>query len=174
MSEDGDRRSAGAEPSDRADRSDGPRGAEETDSPRIALAQGTFDVLHPGHLHYLEDAAAHGDELHVIVARRENVTHKPKPVCPDRQRRDVVGALAVVDEAHLGHPEDFYVPVRAIGPDVIVLGFDQHHDEEAIAAALAEEGIDAEVTRASGREPRYEGELLSTNEIVDRLIDQRG
>ncbi|MFC7098748.1 FAD synthase [Halobaculum marinum] len=144
------------------------------DEPRVALAQGTFDILHPGHLHYLEDAARHGDELHVIVARRDNVTHKPKPVCPDRQRRDMVGALSVVDEAHLGHPEDFFVPVRDIDPDVIVLGFDQHHDEEALTAALANAGIGAEVTRATGREPRYDGELLSTGDIIDLLIDQRG
>ncbi|WP_277552988.1 FAD synthase [Halobaculum limi] len=144
-----------------------------SEEPTVALAQGTFDILHPGHLHYLEEAAARGDELHVIIARRENVTHKPKPVCPDRQRRDMVGALDVVDEAHLGDPEDFFVPVRAIDPDVVVLGFDQHHDEEAIAGALAAEGIDAAVERASGREPRYEGELLSTGDIIDRLIAER-
>lgn len=147
--------------------------ADGDDPARIALAQGTFDILHPGHLHYLEDAAARGDELHVIVARRDNVTHKSKPVCPDRQRRDMIDALEVVDEAHLGHPEDFFVPVREIGPDVIVLGFDQHHDEDGIADALAAEGIDAEVTRATAREPRYEGELLSTGTIVDKLIRER-
>ncbi|WP_348610332.1 adenylyltransferase/cytidyltransferase family protein [Halobaculum rarum] len=158
-------------------RNDGGSGHEDggdADSPRVALAQGTFDILHPGHLHYLEDAAARGGELHVIVARRDNVTHKSKPVCPDRQRRDMIDALDVVDEAHLGHPEDFFVPVREIGPDVIVLGFDQHHDEAAIADALAAEGIDAEVTRATAREPRYEGELLSTGDIVDKLIRERG
>ena len=148
--------------------------AEASMSPRIALAQGTFDILHPGHLHYLEDAAARGDELHVIVARRDNVTHKAKPVCPDRQRREMIAALDVVDEVHLGHPEDFFVPVREISPDVIVLGFDQHHDEDAIADALAAEGIDAAVTRATGREPRYEGELLSTGDIIDKLLRERG
>ena len=143
-----------------------------SEDPRRVLAQGTFDLLHPGHLHYLEDAAEHGDELHVIVSRASNVTHKPKPTCPDRQRRDMVGALSIVDEAHLGDEEDFFVPVREIDPDVIVLGFDQHHDEDAVRGALRERGIDAEVVRASGREPRYEGEMLSTNEIIQRVLDQ--
>jgi len=156
------------------DGGDAEDGSDAGDGGRIALAQGTFDVVHPGHLHYLERAAAHGDELHVIVARRENVTHKPKPVCPDRQRRDVVAALDVVDEAHLGHPDDIFVPVREIDPEVIVLGFDQHHDEGAIADAVAAEGIDAEVTRVSGRKPRHEGELLSTGDIIDRLVRERG
>lgn len=140
-----------------------------TREPKRALAQGTFDILHPGHLHYLEKAAEHGDELHVIVSRTSNVTHKPAPVCPDRQRRDMVAALSVVDEAHLGDPDDYFVPVREINPDVVVLGFDQHHDEDAVRASLRERDLDAEVVRASGREPRYEGEMLSTKDIIRKL-----
>ena len=93
------------------------------------VAQGTFDILHPGHLHYLTDAKSMGDRLYVIVARSENVTHKAKPIVPDRQRREMVAALDPVDDARLGHTEDFFVPIRDIDPDVIVLGHDQHHDE---------------------------------------------
>jgi FAD synthetase len=137
------------------------------------VAQGTFDILHPGHLHYLSDAAAMGDRLHVIVARRANVTHKEPPVLPDRQRRDMVTALTMVDEAAVGHPEDIFVPIERIDPDVIALGFDQHHDEEKLAAALAERGIDCEVRRASGRDPAYDGELLSTGTIIDRICEER-
>ncbi|WP_058365315.1 adenylyltransferase/cytidyltransferase family protein [Haloparvum sedimenti] len=138
------------------------------------LAQGTFDILHPGHVHYLSDAADRGDELYVIVARGDNVTHKEPPVLPDRQRRDMVAALEVVDEARLGHESDIFVPVAEIDPDVIVLGYDQHHDEDAIAAALDGRGIDCEVARASPRDPDYEGELLSTGRIVDRILERRG
>ncbi|MDZ5810457.1 adenylyltransferase/cytidyltransferase family protein [Halorubrum sp. AD140] len=138
------------------------------------VAQGTFDLLHPGHVHYLEDAATYGDELHAIVARRSNVTHKPEPILCARQRRDTVAALDAVDEAHLGDPEDVFVPIERIDPDVIVLGFDQHHDEERIAEALAVREIDCRVERASGREPRYDGELLSSGDIVDRVLRRRG
>lgn len=138
------------------------------------VAQGTFDVLHPGHLHYLEDAASMGSELHVIVARSANVTHKEPPVIPDRQRVEMVGALDPVDEAHLGHPEDIFVPIERIDPDVIVLGFDQHHEEAAIADSLESRGIDCDVERASARDPHFEGELLSTGDIVDRILQQRG
>ncbi|WP_049906553.1 adenylyltransferase/cytidyltransferase family protein [Halorubrum aidingense] len=138
------------------------------------VAQGTFDLLHPGHVHYLEDAATYGDELHAIVARRSNVTHKPAPILCAEQRRDMVSALAAVDDAHLGDPEDVFVPIRRLDPDVIVLGFDQHHDEGQIADALAERGIDCRVERASGREPRYEDELLSSGDIIDRIVRRRG
>ncbi|MFB6234837.1 MAG: adenylyltransferase/cytidyltransferase family protein [Halopenitus sp.] len=137
------------------------------------VAQGTFDLLHPGHVHYLSDAATYGDELHVIVARSANVTHKDPPILCDRQRRDMVAALDVVDEARLGHESDIFVPIEEISPDVIVLGYDQHHDEDAIAGALAERGIDCRVERASGREKRYDDELLSTGAIVDRVLDER-
>ncbi|PHQ47326.1 FAD synthase [Halorubrum sp. C3] len=122
----------------------------------------------------MEDAATHGDELHAIVARRTNVTHKPEPILCARQRRDMVEALAAVDEAHLGDPEDVFVPIERLDPDVIVLGFDQHHDEADIAAALDARGIDCRVERASGREPKYEDELLSSGDIVDRILRERG
>jgi len=141
---------------------------------RRIVAQGTFDLIHPGHIHYFSEAAAMGDELHVIVARRENVTHKERPVLPDRQRRDVVGALDMVTDAHLGHREDIFVPIERIDPDVIVLGHDQHHDADALRDALAGRGIDCEVDRASAREPRYDDELLSTGRIIDRILEERG
>ncbi len=140
---------------------------------RRVVAQGTFDILHPGHLHYLTEAAGLGDELHVIIARRENVTHKSKPVLCDRQRRDLVAALEPVEEAHLGDTDDFFVPIREIDPDIIVLGHDQHHDERTVASMLDAEGIDCEVTRASAREPNYRDELLSTGRIIDRICEQR-
>jgi FAD synthetase len=140
---------------------------------RTVIAQGTFDLLHPGHVHYLEEAAAMGDELYVIVARRSNVDHKAPPICPASQRRDVVAALEAVDEAILGHEEDIFVPIEEIDPDVIALGHDQHHDAEAIRAALAERGLDCEVRRASAREPTADDEILSTRLIIDRILETR-
>ncbi|WP_158855564.1 adenylyltransferase/cytidyltransferase family protein [Halorhabdus sp. CUG00001] len=145
------------------------RPAETTD----ILAQGTFDLLHPGHHHYLREAATMGDRLHVIVARGENVSHKEPPILPGSQRREMVGALEPVDEVHLGHPEDIFVPVERIDPDVLVLGYDQHHDEESIAAALTDRGIDCTVRRASACDPDYDGAVLSTGEIIDRILAER-
>jgi len=142
-------------------------------TPTRAVAQGTFDILHPGHVHYLENAATYGDELHVIVARGENVTHKAPPVLSDHQRLEMVDALAVVDNARLGHPEDIFVPIEEIHPEVIVLGYDQHHDADGIAEALADRGIDCRIERATPREA-HPDELLSTGDIVDRILDQRG
>ena len=141
---------------------------------RTVVAQGTFDILHPGHVHYLQEAASMGEELYVIVARRSNVDHKDAPICVAEQRREVVAALAPVDHAILGHEEDIFVPIEEIRPDVIALGHDQHHDTGAIEAELERRGLECTVRRASGREPQYADELLSTRLIVDRILERRG
>jgi FAD synthetase len=86
----------------------------------------------------------------------------------------MVAALDVVDDARLGHPDDIFVPIREIDPAVIVLGHDQHHDEDALGDALAARGLDCEVARASARDPAYDGELLSTGRIIDRIVAERG
>jgi FAD synthetase len=140
----------------------------------LVVAQGTFDLIHPGHVHYLRDAAAMGDRLVVIVAREPNVTHKPALICPAEQRREVVGALSPVDEAILGDREDIFTPIERLDPAVIALGCDQHHEEATLEAALEDRGIDAAVRRASAREPRDPDEMLSTGAIVERILDRRG
>lgn len=140
---------------------------------RRVVAQGTFDLLHPGHVHYLREAAAMGEQLHVIVARSANVTHKPGPIVPGPQRVEMVESLDPVDHARLGHPDDIFVPIEEIEPSVIALGHDQHHEAESIEAELAERGIDCTVQRASARESDGD-ELLSTGRIIERILDERG
>ncbi|MBS3761480.1 adenylyltransferase/cytidyltransferase family protein [Halodesulfurarchaeum sp.] len=137
------------------------------------VAQGTFDLLHPGHIHYLTEATAMGDELHVIIARRSNVTHKEPPILPNQQRRNVIAALEMVDAAHVGDESDIFAPIEMLDPDVIALGYDQHHDVASIEQALEDRGINCRVERVSGREPQFKGEILSTGDIIDRIIDHR-
>jgi FAD synthetase len=146
---------------------------QPTGEPTRVVAQGTFDLIHPGHVHYLETAAAMGEELHVVVARTDTISHKPDPVLPDEQRRTAVSALEAVDHARLGHPEDFSVPIREIDPDVLVLGHDQHHDEDEIDRLLAEWGIDCRVDRASGLEPS-DDHRYSSSDIVEGVLAERG
>lgn len=137
------------------------------------VAQGTFDILHPGHVHYLREAAEMGDVLHAIVARAPNVTHKPDPIVPGRQRVEMVEALDPVDHARLGHPKDIFVPIEDINPEIIVLGHDQHHDVDAIRGALRERSIDCDVVRASARKSG-DDELLSTGRIIQKILEERG
>ena len=77
---------------------------------KTVLAAGVFDLLHYGHIRYLEESKKAGGpdaKLIVIVARDETV-RKLKggdPIIPEDQRRAVIEALKVVDEALLGYEE---------------------------------------------------------------------
>jgi FAD synthetase len=134
------------------------------------VATGTFDILHPGHIYYLEESRKLGDELHVIVARDRNVRHKPSPVIGEAQRLKVIQALRVVDSARLGDPTDMFRPIREIDPAVITLGFNQHFREEDLENALRERGIRAEVVRIG----EYTGDpCTSTRKIIGRILETR-
>lgn len=111
------------------------------------VATGTFDILHPGHVLYLCRARQLGDELWVIVSRESTVKHKRKPLIPEQQRLSMVQSLKCVDHAILGSQTDMFEPIVRIRPDIIVLGFNQHWDEEELKRQLAERGINAKVVR---------------------------
>jgi len=92
------------------------------------LSCGTFDHLHPGHRSFLEQAAALGDELVVVVARDENVRRlKGRPPAQgEEERRARVESLRVAARVLLGHEgPDFLRIVAEVQPQVIALGYDQ-------------------------------------------------
>lgn len=131
------------------------------------LATGTFDILHPGHLLYLSEAKALGDELYVIVARDSMIKHKPKPIIPEEQRLAVVSALRIVDKAMLGSKTDMFEPLREIKPDIIALGKNQFFDEKELEVRLRAHGIDAKVVRIKAFE---ECELCSSGSIIRKIL----
>lgn len=135
------------------------------------LATGTFDLLHPGHIYFLTQARALGDELFVIVARNSNVTHKPKPIVPEEQRLEMVNALGVVDKALLGSEKDMFEPLKEIRPDIIALGYDQRFDAEILKKELTKRGLPANVVRIplSKKCP-----LCSTGAIIKEVLKRYG
>lgn len=136
---------------------------------RKVVATGTFDILHPGHLYYLEESRLYGDELHVIVARDVNVRHKPRPVIPEAQRLKMVAALKPVDFARLGDPVDIFRPINEIRPAVITLGFNQHFDEGKLRTELEKRDLTAEIVRIGA----YSGDALcSSRRIMAEIISR--
>lgn len=112
------------------------------------LATGTFEILHPGHLLYLEEAKKLGDELFVIVGRDVTVRKRKRtPIIPEEQRLKMVSALKMVDKAMLGSEKDIYEPLYTIKPDIIALGYDQDFDEEKLGRELRERGFNSKVIR---------------------------
>ncbi|MHC1631755.1 MAG: adenylyltransferase/cytidyltransferase family protein [Methanotrichaceae archaeon] len=134
------------------------------------VATGTFDLLHPGHLLYLELSKALGDELIVIVARDANVKHKPKPIVPEDQRLHMVSALKSVDKALLGSKDDIFQPIKELKPDIITLGFDQHFDENWLSEELSERGIETKVVRIEAQDPCN---LCSSRQIIEKILMER-
>lgn len=133
------------------------------------VATGTFDLLHPGHLYYLEESRRLGDELYVIIARDANVRHKPRPVIPEDQRMKMVGALKPVDHAVLGDLHDMFRPIREIQPAIITIGFNQHFDEAKLVADLRSRGISSDVVRID----QYPGDSCSsTSRIIRKVLEQ--
>ncbi len=131
------------------------------------IATGTFDILHPGHIAFLEEAKKLGDYLIVIVARDKNVKHKPKPIIPEEQRLKVVSSLKVVDEAVLGDETDIFKPVEKFKPDIIALGFDQHFDEDWLKNELKKRGLNCKVIRIK---TKVDCELCSSAKIIERIL----
>ncbi|MFB6282607.1 MAG: adenylyltransferase/cytidyltransferase family protein [Halobacteria archaeon] len=131
------------------------------------LATGTFDVLHPGHLHYLSSSKEEGDHLTVIIAREEMLEHKDNLLIPEEQRREMVEALEPVDEAVLGSRESIFEPLYDIEPDVVTLGHDQQYGVDELEEDLRERGLNAEVVRIEKR-PESGDEILSSSSIIEK------
>lgn len=141
---------------------------------KIVLASGTFDLLHLGHVKYLEEAKKSGGKnakLIVIVARDSTVKRmKGKdPVMSEDQRRSLVEALKVVDEAILGYEEmGISKVIEKIRPDVIALGHDQSDIEREVREALAEKGFTIKIAKIGkfGKD-----ELNSSSKIKRKIIE---
>ena len=101
------------------------------------VATGVFDLLHPGHIHFLRAARELGDELVVIIANDATVRRmKREPVVPATIRAEMVAALKPVDHAVVGREGDMLdIIVEEIRPHIIALGHDQELFEPKARAA---------------------------------------
>lgn len=106
------------------------------------MAQGVFDLLHPGHLHYLRESKNQGDKLVAVIARDSRIEKDIH--FNEEERQEMVQALEAVDEAILGSEESIYDTVERVQPDIITLGYDQPFDKEEVAS-MAEEAIGEKV-----------------------------
>ena len=149
--------------------------SREMNEKTIVLASGTFDLLHLGHVKYLEEAKKAGGEnakLIVIVARDSTVEKRKgtKPIMPEDQRRALVESLKVVDEAVLGY-EDFNIEmtIGKIKPNIIAVGHDQTGIEKAVRNLVNEKRFDIQIVRIGrfGKE-----ELNSSSKILRKIVER--
>jgi len=141
---------------------------------KVVLASGVFDLLHLGHVKFLEEAKkACGKhvELIVIVARDATVEKRKgkKPVMPENQRRALVESLKVVDEAILGY-EEFSIGkvIEKIKPDIIVVGHDQDGMEKTVRKYIEENHLPIKIVKIG---KFGEDELDSSSKIKQKIIE---
>ena len=154
--------------------------ARKTRKRRVVLASGVFDLLHLGHVKFLEEAKKAGGEnskLVVIVARDSTVkdTKGRKPIMPENQRRALVESLRVVDAAVLGI-ENFDIGeiIGRVKPDVIALGYDQVDMEQRVREYVNRHGLNVNVVRVG----KFENDDMNSSskireKIVQNLPDEK-
>jgi len=133
------------------------------------MATGVFDILHLGHLHYLEESKKLGDELVVVVATDTTVRkRKHEPITPEKMRRELVASLKPVDKAVLGREGgDIFEIVKDLRPDIITLGYDQPFDQKNLEKELAKRGLKVKVVRM----PHLDHDLDGTRKIINKIIE---
>ena len=129
------------------------------------LAGGVFDIIHPGHIHTLNAAKALADVLVVAIATDKTAQKMKKrpPLHNQELRRELVSYLSMVDVAIVGHEEDIFQTVKEVKPDIIVLGYDQIHQEKFIDDGCKRINLDIEIVRLQSPVPD-----LSSSEIEQK------
>lgn len=137
------------------------------DGQKIVFTNGCFDILHAGHIHYLEAAAEKGDRLVVAVNSDESVSLLKGPARPINvlnSRMYLLASLQCVD-AVCSFDEDTPIDIiRTLKPDVLVKGGDYKINEIVGAHDVLNDGGVVEVI------PFVEG--YSTTKIETRILDR--
>ena len=135
---------------------------------RVVFTNGVFDLLHPGHVRYLQAARAEGDALIVAVNADRSVRANKgpsRPVVPEAERAELLAALACVDAVVIFDEDTLAEIIGRIQPDVLVKGADWAADR--IVGRDTVEARGGKVVRVPV-EPGW-----STSSIIERVQQTR-
>jgi rfaE bifunctional protein nucleotidyltransferase chain/domain len=132
---------------------------------RVVFTNGCFDLLHVGHVRSLQQARSRGDCLVVGVNSDSSVRQikgRDRPIVPQRERAEVLAALACVDWVTVFEEPDPLALIRLLVPDVLVKGADWKEGEI----------VGADVVRATGgKVARSNVKLgLSTTRLIETIL----
>lgn len=130
----------------------------------VVFTNGVFDLLHPGHVRYLQEARALGDLLIVGLNADESVRRNKgpeRPLTPQHERAELLAALACVDAVVIFAEDTPADIIRLIQPDILVKGADWAAD--AIVGRDTVEARGGKVVRV----PVEQG--YSTTSIVEKI-----
>ena len=143
--------------------------ARRADGEKIVFTNGCFDLLHVGHLRYLQAARALGDCLVIGLNADESVTRlkgPSRPILPEAERRELLLGLRVVDYVIVFAEDTPYKLISQVSPDVLVKGGDWS----------VENIVGADLVQARGGQvlslPYVPGR--STSEIITQIVQSIG
>jgi len=133
------------------------------------MALGIFDIVHLGHLYYLNQAKNLGDELIVVVASDANARFiMGDPVFPEMVRLEIVSSLKPVDHVVLNNGRNIYKIIEELKPDILALGFDQKFDVKKMENELFKMGLKVKIERLK----KHPNSLFSSSKIVHAIISR--
>ncbi len=136
---------------------------------RVVFTNGVFDLLHPGHVRYLQHARSLGDALIVGVNSDRSVRANKgptRPITPEAERAEILAALACVDAVAIFDAETPAEIIKRIQPDVLVKGADWAAD--AIVGRDTVEARGGKVVRV------HIEQGWSTSSIIEKIRSKTG
>jgi cytidyltransferase-like protein len=129
---------------------------------KVVFIGGGFEVIHGGHLYTISKAKSLGDVLVVAVARDRTIRERKRrePISDENQRVVLLSSLRQVDVAILGVEGNIYDTLEKVKPDVVALGYDQHHMESEIEKEGKARGIKLKVVRLDSPNPSLKTSAL--------------
>lgn len=135
---------------------------------RIVLANGVFDLLHVGHIRYLESARSLGDVLFVGLNGDASVTRlkgRGRPIMPATERAELLTALRVVDYVVIFEDDNADALLRALRPDVHAKGTD--YTESSVPERATAQALGARTAITGDPKSHATRDLIAT--IVERF-----
>jgi len=127
------------------------------------MCMGTFDIFHPGHLSYFEQAKKLGDYLIVVLARDQTIKKErgKQPKINENDRLKILKHIDLIDEAVLGNLGDKLKIVEEKLPNLICLGYDQKVDQDKLEQELKSRNLNVKVIRLNSyKENEYKSSKL--------------
>lgn len=137
------------------------------------LASGVFDLLHPGHIYFLEQSRRLGEKLFVVVTcDKVAKEQKRRPILPQIDRLKIVSSLKMVDKAVLGRSDNnIFKMIEEIKPNIIALGFDQKFDQQTLERDSQKRGFKIKVVRIPKKDIKHFASSAVIKKILERNSD---
>lgn len=127
---------------------------------KVVFTNGCFDLIHIGHVRYLERAKGIGDVLVVAINTDSSIRRikgRGRPVTPQRERAEILASLGSVDYVTLFNDDTPYELIRLLKPDILVKGGDWKKND-IVGSDIAKKTISLSYIKG-----------VSTSEIIKRI-----